>query len=1682
MSSAGKLRAVLLALALLVAMPAVAQTPTPLQISRNEAVVDFPETITFYLGAESSAPVEKAEVEYGVERQACGVASSRVPADLEPGTAIRASWVWKMRTAGPLPPGSRVWWRWRLTREDGSEERTEREWLTFADDNHEWQTLTEHNITIAWYEGDEEFGRDLVQAGWEGLERFAAQPEDVLQEPVQVFVYRDSNDLKEAIIFSPDWIGGRAYVSYGIILMAVSPRDLEWGQETLRHELSHLVVYQLTFNCWGNSVPTWLEEGLATYAEGDQPADEARVEQAADEDELLTLRILSGSFSADSEEAHLSYAQSYHVVRYLIDTHGRDKVLEVLAQLGEGAPVDDVLLEIYGFDTDGLEAEWRSSIGAQVRATATPTAGAVAGEDEATPAATPTPSPTPAATPTPFPSSLDLRAGPPPADLLAAGLVPAPDSVGDGPARAPLVLLILGCALLAGAVLCAVLAWRRRLPVWVIPLPLVLGGLLLAGHALSSRSAVAYNEGLAAFRLGRFEDAEAAFGRALAVRPGFLRVNVAGALANRGAAALNLGDSAAARADLEAGVDGFGPSPDEGGDPALNLARTYLARWHLLNGDASDALPPLDAALEGQADLASALAARAEANWQMGDLAAASRDATAALEAGFEGGDLARRQVLAAAHAVRGAVHLLGGETEAALADAAAALGENAAQPMAYAVRGGVWLRQGEIEDAYADAETALALEADAPTSGVGPLALTVRAGARLAAGQTSLAAADAQEAHQAAPWLAWAHALHAAAAWQLGDLEAAAAQSEAALALDPGAPLALAAPAGIALAEHRLEDALAAAEEALAADAGDGQGLLLAVRAAVHLLSHRPQQALADAAEAQRLQPFLALGYAAGAAAGVDLVASTGPEAADLEAALEAAERAVALDPSLALGFAARAGARLLQSQVMDGLADAEQAVELDPDLAPAHLWLGVAHLRLGRLEMAESDLEAALALDPGLALAQAYRSMLALSQEDAEEALALAEEALVQDPALVLGLTTHASALVWMGDLDAAGEVVEQALTAARTWPEPYVARALLYLRQGSVDEALADLDTALSHDPRYTTARTARAWVLLRQGDYDQALADADRAVGDLPSVETYVARAEIESFLGRYEDGLADLEEAEALAPESALPPVARVYLLEATHDPEEAEAQAIEALARQPESALAHLTQGWLHGERRAYEAALESCDRALELAPWSLQGLILRARIRQRMGETEGGLEDAEQAVALAPGSAAAREVRGLLRVATDDAGRAIRDLLLAVDYAPGNPWFQLSLANARLQRHQPDEAQKAVEEALGLLPEHALLQTNAAVLWIALDDAEGAIETCDRALELDPDLAAAYVVRGQAYLALDDASQAIQDFSRALQLDRTHPEARALRGRAYLWQGKLERALDEAQEAVELDDYSATAQLVLCQAHHALAQYREALEPCDRAVELTPAEVHAFLTRGLAHTYLGQLDEALADLTQAAKLQPDWSEPYWHRATVHEELGDLEKAIRDLERTQERAVDADLKDAVEREIDRLEHTEVAVGGPASYTHPRFDFSLAYPEGWRLSYDPWGSPSVQVMGPFEEGYRPMVMLFVERPMAYGSLDELAAEVIRDLEWNTPGFELLESSEVQLGGEPALSYRCQADMEHEQKLTLWMVFAIHDRTAVVMTLVAHSERFSEVEPQFQEILDSFAFTD
>ena len=369
MKRLSRLLILFLALPAIIAIPILFSLSTTIlaqdeiTIISSDAETQFPSTITFSLEAEAATDITDIDLVYRMSGESLIPVSSRVDVDFIPGQLVAASWTWDMLETGGLPPGMEIDYWWLIEDAAGHELQTSPATIAFDDLSHEWRSLASDQVSIFWYEGDLSFVQELVDAADEALERLAVEIGVVLEQPVKIYIYASSGDLRDALVYPQEWTGGIAFPGYGIVIIGISPDNLAWGNRAIAHEMGHLVVHQALSGFYGQ-LPVWLDEGLAMDAEGELRSDlQTLLNEAIAHDTLFSVRSISSSFPTDPDEARLCYAESYSLVQFLIDTYGSGKMLNLLAVFNEGNTYDDAMLEVYGFNVDGLNAAWRGSLG-----------------------------------------------------------------------------------------------------------------------------------------------------------------------------------------------------------------------------------------------------------------------------------------------------------------------------------------------------------------------------------------------------------------------------------------------------------------------------------------------------------------------------------------------------------------------------------------------------------------------------------------------------------------------------------------------------------------------------------------------------------------------------------------------------------------------------------------------------------------------------------------------------------------------------------------------------------------------------------------------------------------------------------------------------------------------------------------------------------------------------------------------------------------------------------------------------------------------------------------------------------------------------------------------------------------------------------------------------------------------
>lgn len=359
--------AFLLVLAAITALSPVriARAGSGITVNAVSAQVSFPSGVSFSLEAESAFAITDVVLLLNPVNQRYGAYTRNIRPDFQPSQRIATSWTWR-RAGSSLPPGAEISYQWRMTDAAGQTLETQPVLVRVDDTRYQWHELREGMLTVRWYRGDERFGRELLRLATDAVQFTASEQGVDLATPVTIHVYGSASDMRGALPGLPGWVGGVSMGEWDMVLIPIPPDELEANRRALLHELTHQMIYQITFHpTLGSRVPAWLNEGLAVVSEGPvSRQNRLTLQQAVRTGSLPTLRALANGFSSlPGDQAQLHYAASESAVRFLLESEGPEKMRALLAEFRQGRTADDALRAVYGRGLDQTEDRWRISLG-----------------------------------------------------------------------------------------------------------------------------------------------------------------------------------------------------------------------------------------------------------------------------------------------------------------------------------------------------------------------------------------------------------------------------------------------------------------------------------------------------------------------------------------------------------------------------------------------------------------------------------------------------------------------------------------------------------------------------------------------------------------------------------------------------------------------------------------------------------------------------------------------------------------------------------------------------------------------------------------------------------------------------------------------------------------------------------------------------------------------------------------------------------------------------------------------------------------------------------------------------------------------------------------------------------------------------------------------------------------------
>jgi hypothetical protein len=325
----------------------------------------FPDGLVFTLEAESDAEIREARLRYSFVPDN---RSSSAKAEFEPGTKIRATYNLRSGTSQLyIPPGKSLRYSWELVDAAGNELKTDERETAFSDPRFKWQQVTDGIINLNYYRGTQRDAEVMAQVANETILKSADLMGAQFDFPIKIWAYASPRDfqiaLAHASVTSDPNVLGQAHAP-DTFIMVVDRLSSPSALDTMRHELTHLVTAQaLRGGPFKDLYPSWLNEGTSVYMQV-SPNDVGYVdalEHAIRDDKLIPVRSLTSGIR--NRDVGLFYGESYSLVKYLIETHGAQKFRELIAEFKRNGNEDQTFQKVYGFDRDGLNREWRKSIG-----------------------------------------------------------------------------------------------------------------------------------------------------------------------------------------------------------------------------------------------------------------------------------------------------------------------------------------------------------------------------------------------------------------------------------------------------------------------------------------------------------------------------------------------------------------------------------------------------------------------------------------------------------------------------------------------------------------------------------------------------------------------------------------------------------------------------------------------------------------------------------------------------------------------------------------------------------------------------------------------------------------------------------------------------------------------------------------------------------------------------------------------------------------------------------------------------------------------------------------------------------------------------------------------------------------------------------------------------------------------
>ena len=349
------------------ASPSLSVVGRTIEVVAMDEYVEFPGNVDLSLTVEGEADIVEVRLFY---RTVGSEVWAYAYPDFVPSTRITASLNLTGEVSSYLPPGTEVEYYYEIRDSQGNMLQTELAVVEYEDTRFDWEEVKVGPVTLRYYDQS----NTRVQAVARSLESDLKRMQELLKlEPageIKGMLYSRRSDTLAAFpqqsrtTTEQHTFQGFAFQERNLFLGLGMDRGL------IVHEVAHLMFGQALGNR-ALPTPSWLDEGFASYMDPSSRVFSGE-SLSSRTNPLRAMNAVTGTPHAITA----FYQKSLSVVAFLIDEFGETNFQRFVALLERGNTVDASLMNVYGFDIDGLDSRWAGEApGAWAPATSAPGSG-----------------------------------------------------------------------------------------------------------------------------------------------------------------------------------------------------------------------------------------------------------------------------------------------------------------------------------------------------------------------------------------------------------------------------------------------------------------------------------------------------------------------------------------------------------------------------------------------------------------------------------------------------------------------------------------------------------------------------------------------------------------------------------------------------------------------------------------------------------------------------------------------------------------------------------------------------------------------------------------------------------------------------------------------------------------------------------------------------------------------------------------------------------------------------------------------------------------------------------------------------------------------------------------------------------------------------------------------------------